>query len=200
MIYTLTSFSSIVLDLCNLVIQEVPAADWFERGRHCFGGGRVKCRGPGDHVEHHGLIPRPLIDPVHAVGRHPWRILWLQHHGMVLADEHRVASQVRHRVPAWPALGVVLEDEDVVFHHVPPHLVQVTAEEEDMLDACELGRGVVGRGVGGGGVEREAGALGQQGFNDGPPSLSLGDVEHVHVSQQGDAVDLAVVVAVRHVD
>jgi len=139
---------------------------------------------------------------------------------MVLADEHRVASQVRHRVPAaWaaPALGVVLEDEHVVSQHdepptvrrqpragaggVPPHLVQVTAEEEDILDACELGRGVVGRRVDGGGVERVAGALGHhQGFNDGPPSLSLGNVEHVHVSQQGDAVDLAVVGVVGQVD
>lgn len=103
-------------------------------------------------------------------------------------------------------LRIVLEDEDLTFRHRQRdgivHAVQV-ATEEDILGVCELGSGVIGRGVVGRRViVRRAGALGRRlnGFDDGPPSLAPGDVEHVDVSQHCDAVDLAGVDVVGQVD
>jgi hypothetical protein len=71
---------------------------------------------PGLQIELHGRAPmRILTHPVHAVALDPGHGLGAHGHRVVLPDEHRVPSEVHRGVPARPAPGGVLEDEQVVL-------------------------------------------------------------------------------------
>jgi hypothetical protein len=135
----------------------------------------MKRRCSGGHVEHHALIPGPLVDPVHAVGLHPQHATCCPH-----LPPMNPTQPILHLAPAQPTHIIVLEDEDLVLLHAETALLVARQNwyrpwptrpqiKKILLNPVTFERGVVARHIDDGLVER-------------PPPLAPGEVHDAHVA------------------
>jgi len=178
----INSSALVIVAIIHHVAEKVPANCALWSASYDPSCRKARCRPPSCHVEDHALIPAPPADPVHRVALQPQNTFSIHGHRIIPPDEHRVAAQVRHSIPAWLAPRIIPQNQYFILCYtamatswelqsnraarIPPDLVQITLAEHQILGTSENRDCVVWRGKTGGGVEGKV-AFRQQGLDCG---------------------------------